>query len=134
MHHQGSISSLASEESLHNVQNINGHYVMDLSSSMNVSKRMQRNSHVFAAGYISEQNSKKLLNQQNSEILNSNSDSNNKLDSELLSPIIDLNEAIRNEIVFLPDSLVETQSVKYVVDLYKNERLDFNTACKKGDF
>lgn len=104
---------------------------MELSSSMNVSKRIQRNSQDFTAGYISEQNSKKLLDQQQSE--NSNLNPNN-LASQSLNPIIDLNEAIRKEIVFLPDSLVKTQSVKYVIDLNTNERLDFDSACKKGYF
>jgi Holliday junction resolvase len=48
------------------------------------------------------------------------------------NPIIDLNEAIRKDMVFLPDSLVETQQVKYVIDLKTGERVGFDEACKSG--
>ena len=47
-------------------------------------------------------------------------------------PLIDLGEAIRKDLVFLPDSHVKTQSVKYVVDLKTGERLGFEEACKQG--
>ncbi len=109
------------------IQNVNGKYIMDLSSSVS-SKRLQRNEN-FAAGYISEANSSKILDGQElgvRPILRSGGKAANG------NPIIDLNEAIRKDMVFLPDSLVETQQVKYVIDLKTGERVGFDEACKSG--
>lgn len=130
LYRHGSMDSINSESSVDNkVQEINGKYIMDLSSSVNVSKRLQKNEQ-FAAGYISEANSKKILESQNSSfkpILRTSPKNRS-------NPLIDLSEAIRKDMVFLPDSLVKTQNVKYVVNLKTGERLEFEEACKQGIF
>ncbi len=118
-HSVTSEASVYSEEASESVQEIDGVYVMDLAKSVNVSRRIQKNSEEFAAGYVTEANSEKLL---------SSKSSNGR---KTLSPIIDLNEAIRNDIVFLPDSHLKTQNVKYVLDLKTGERLSLDEACSR---
>jgi len=94
----------------------NGLFTFDRTTQLNVSKRIKKSDEEFAAGFISDTNSKKLKS-----ILKSSS-----------SPIIDLNEAIRNNLVILPESLILKQNVKYVIDLKSNLRLDYEVACDMG--
>jgi hypothetical protein len=118
-------------------------YMMDIAKSVNVSKRIKKKSEEFAAGFVTENNSKKLIEQSQFEnhqqTSNNNEFGNNKklksilkLGSKSTNQIIDLNEAIRNDLVILPDSLFLTQKVKYVIDLKTGKRLDFDHACQCG--
>ncbi len=116
-----SVASVASEESSENVQEINGVFVMDIAKSVNVSKHIQKNSEQFTAGYVTESNTEKILNDQQRPGV-----------AKTLNPIIDLNEAIKNDIVILPDSHLKTQNVKYVLDLKTGDRLTLDEACNKG--
>ena len=109
------------------LQQINGTYMMDLPKSTNTSKRIRKKSEEFAAGFITDYNSQKILEQSNAKVR-----SILKSGSKSLNPVIDLNEAIKEDMVILHDSPNLMQNVKYVIDLKTGKRLDFDTACKRG--
>ncbi len=101
-----------------------GLFTFNRTKSVNVSKRIKKSDEEFAAGFISESDSKKIINQTSKRLK-----SVLKSGAHSLSPVIDLNEAIRNNIVILPDSLILKQNVKYVIDLKSNLHLDYEVAC-----
>ena len=108
------------------IKQINGLYVYDRTKSFNVNKRLKKYEDDVAAGFISDSDSQKIINQSSKHL-------KSILKSEShINPIIDMNEAIQKNIVILPDSLNLTQNVEYVVDLKNGTKFDFDTACDMG--
>jgi hypothetical protein len=98
---------------------VNGILVFDRTKSVSINKRMKRyndNSYqqqLPVAGYISELDS--------------------KLFEDGLDTPFDFNEAVRRNLVILPDSVANlTQNVQSVLDLATNTRVDFEMACRMG--
>jgi hypothetical protein len=98
---------------------VNGVLVFDRTKSLSINKRMKRYHDRSAteeqppvAGYISE------------------------LDSRAFAATdtpFDFNEAVRRDLVILPDSVANlTQNVQSVLDLATNRRVDFELACRTG--
>jgi hypothetical protein len=121
---QEDLDEQASSDSL---KRINGMYVFDRTKSLNVNKRLKVYEGEFAAGFITDSDSKKILNQSSKKLK-----SILKSDTKLSSPIIDFNEAVRKNIIILPDSVALTQNVKYVVDLKTGNSVSFDVACQSG--
>ena len=108
------------------IKEINGMFVYDRTKSLNVNKRLKKYDDDVAAGFITDSDSKKIINQSNKvlkSILKSNSP---------INPLIDMNEAIKNNVVILPDSLNFTQNVEYVIDLKTGNKYNFAKACDIG--
>ncbi len=108
------------------IKEINGMFVYDRTKSLNVNKRLRKYDDDVAAGFISDSDSNKIINQ-SSKVLKSILKS-----SSPINPLIDMNEAIKNNVVILPDSLNLTQNVEYVIDLKTGNKYDFDTACDMG--
>lgn len=79
-----------------------------------------------AAGFITDNDSQQIISR-SSKTLKSILKS-----SSPVRPLIDMNEAIRQNVVILPDSTNLTQNVEYVVDLKTGHKCDFETACDRG--
>ena len=120
----GSPSSIRSSSS---INELNGTFTFERTKSINISKRIKKNDEEFAAGLISESNSKIIINQSNTEL-----NPILRYGAKTSNPVIDLNEAIKKNLIILPDSTVQLKNIKHAIDLNSGVLLDFETACDIG--
>lgn len=113
-------------------------FLFDRTVSYNVSKRMRKYNDEVAAGFMSDQDSKKFITQsQSARVPPQTADSqtaaaNGGLNSRILVPIVDFNDAVNKNLVILPDSMCLTQNVEYVLDLNTGNKFDYDAACEIG--
>jgi hypothetical protein len=100
------------------LREVNGVLIFDRTKSLSINKRMKRYSAVdgeptpVVAGYINE---------------------SDLVDAVVADKPFDFNEAVRKNLVILPDSVANlTQNVRQVLDLATGERVDFELACRTG--